>query len=100
MKLSFHTFTVPPFQGKGLKVRYLTTQIAHGQVVDTLMTITPERSPGNSWMIIPTLEVHPILSMIKGPSFAVILRWLRWEMTLLQWTRDPVVEEETADPHQ
>lgn len=78
--------------GKGPGVIYLYCIIRHKDSQDVIHMNTPEKIPGDGWTIIPIIELEPIPSVYTGPSFSVKLRWLRWEMTLLQWTRDPIQE--------
>jgi hypothetical protein len=75
-----------------------------GEVSNIISVQLPVPDYEKVWTIIPTVTYHHDLSIIPGPSFTMKLKWLKWDILTLKWSRSwkdtdegYQGEEETAD---
>lgn len=56
-----------------------------------------------TWTVIPTMTYHHDISIVPGPSFTLKLKFLKWDVLTIKWSRSwkdteaGSEEEETAD---
>ena len=47
----------------------------------------PVSDPEKTWTIIPTLTYHHDISVVPGPSFTLKLKFLKWDILTVKWSR-------------
>lgn len=70
------------------------------QASNVLSFQLPEPDYEKTWTLIPTFTYHHDISVVPGPSFTLKLKFLKWDILTIKWSRSwkdtQLAKEETA----
>ena len=88
---------------KWVTIRAYYVQFNTRQASNIISLQLPVSDYEKTWTVIPTMAYHHDISVVPGPSFTLKLKFLKWDILTIKWSRswkdteDEPEEEETAD---
>ena len=73
--------------GKWTTVRTFYVQFNTGRASNVIGLQPPASDYEDTWTLIPTLTYRHDISVVPGPSFTLKLKWLKWDILTLKWSR-------------